>query len=65
MICSESATFHPAPFVGSNLPLYTEVGQVHGSLGSLIYGLRVRMDLGVVMEPEKPWALFGCSIMTR
>jgi nicotinamide riboside kinase len=23
-----------------------------------------RMDLEVVVEPEKPWALFGCSTLT-
>ena len=28
-----SSGFHPLPPLGSNLPLYTEVGQVHGGLG--------------------------------
>jgi hypothetical protein len=63
MICPESSRFCPIPSMGSNLPLYIEVGQVHGDLGSLVYGLRAgvqeditvaRMDLGVVVEPEKP-----------
>jgi hypothetical protein len=41
MICLESSRFCPLLSIGSNLPLYIEVGLVHGGLGSLIYGLRV------------------------
>ena len=35
MICLESSS----PSVGSDLPLYTQVGRVDGSLGGLVYGL--------------------------
>jgi hypothetical protein len=60
--------------LGSDLPLYIEVGQVHGGLGSLAYGLyasesrRVlqwhRVDLGIVMEPKKPSVSSDYSFLT-
>jgi hypothetical protein len=62
------------PYVGSDLPLYTEIGQVQSSLGefclwSTCTGVQegvvaAWMDLGGVVEPEKPWASSGCSVLT-
>ena len=55
-------------------PLYTEIGQVHGSLGRSVYGLHAlesrrvlqqcSMDRGGVVEPKKPLASSGCSVLT-
>jgi hypothetical protein len=55
-------------------PLYNEIGQVHGGLGELVYGLHVPesrkvlqqrvVNHGGVVEPEKPWTMFGCSVLT-
>jgi hypothetical protein len=55
-------------------PLYTGIGQVHDSLGRCVYGLHApesrrvlqqrSMDRGIFMEPKKPWASSGCSVLT-
>jgi hypothetical protein len=39
VIYSESSQFCPPPSIGSDLPIYIELGQVHGGFGSLVYGL--------------------------
>ena len=38
MIYSVLSSVRPLPSIGSDLPLYIGVRQVHGSLGSLVYG---------------------------
>jgi hypothetical protein len=58
----------------SDYPLYNEIGQVHGSLGELVYGLhapesrrilqRCAVDHGGVMEPKKPYASSNYSVLT-
>ena len=63
----------PPHYVGP-YPLYNKIGQVHGGLGELVYGLRVlesrrvlqlcAMDHRGVLVPKKPWALSGYSILT-
>jgi hypothetical protein len=54
MICLESYS----PSLGSDLPLYREVGWVEGLATAW-------MDLDIVVEPKKLWALSDCSILTR
>jgi hypothetical protein len=70
MICLGSSS----PSLGSNPPLYPEVGWVHGSLGRRAYCLhapesrrvlqRRSMDRGDVVEPKKLWASSGYSVLT-
>jgi len=50
---------HPLTFIGSNLHLYTEVGRVHGDLGSLVYGLHAPESRRVLLCG--PWRCRGAE----
>ena len=65
MIYLESSS----PSKGSNLPLYTQVGRVHGGLGGLVYGLcalesrRVLQWCGWTLALSWSWRSPGCRLV--
>jgi hypothetical protein len=57
MICLKSSS----PSVGSDLPLYIEVGRVHGVLGSLVYGVCAPESRRILQLRRWTWRCRGAE----
>jgi hypothetical protein len=73
-VCYSSSSEPSSPSVGSNLPLYSGVGQVQDSWGVCVYGpyalesmealSRRLVDKEDVVAPKKLWASSSCLALT-